>query len=423
MLMRHRAVITTIGVLACAVGTLRAADWAQFRGPGGLAVSEQKNLPVSWSAEENLVWKADLPGPGASSPVVVGHRVYVTCYTGYGLEPNQGDQQDLVRHLLCFDRRNGGNLWHKQFAALLPEHEYQGEGSYHGYSASTPASDGERLFVFFGKSGVFCFDLDGSELWHVSVGEGINGWGSGTSPVLYNNLVIVNASVECGALVALDKNTGQEVWRAEGIHSSWNTPLLVTTPAGQTELVVSIEGQILSFDPATGEALWNAEGIHRYVCPSVVAHDGIVYAIGGGHTSLAIRSGGRGDVTSTHTLWRKNDGSNVPSPIYYNGYLYWAHDGGGVVCCQDPKSGEMVYQERLVPDADRIWASPVLADGKLYYVSQNNGVYVVAVGPEYRLLSHNRFEDDDSRTNASPAVAAGQLLLRTDRRLYCIGSK
>jgi outer membrane protein assembly factor BamB len=413
-------------VWSVALGVCSAvgADWAQFRGPGGLGSSDETGLPVKWSAQENLVWRAALPGPGGSSPVTARDRVFLTCYSGYALDPaDPGKMEDLRRHVLCLDRHSGKVLWTKEFRPLLPEHQYQGEGSYHGYSSSTPATDSEHLYVFFGKSGVYCFDLDGHQLWHARVGDGINGWGSATSPLLYKDLLIVNASVESGALVALDKKTGKEVWRAGGISSSWNTPVLVAAPDGMTELVVSVHDRLLGFDPATGKELWRAEGVHRYACPSVVFHDGVVYAIGGGHTSLAVRAGGRGDVTKTHVVWRENKGSNVSSPVYHDGHVYWASESSGVVHCQDAATGRSVYEQRLVPDSGLIYASPVLADGKLYYVSQRKGTYVVAVGPEFKLLAHNVFADDASRANASPAVSNGQLLLRTDRYLYCIGQK
>lgn len=399
-----------------------ASDWTQFRGPGGLGISDEKGMPVKWSSTDNIAWKVELPGPGASSPIVVGQRVFLTCYTGYGLEPAQGDPQELRRHLLCFDRSSGKELWKKTFEPKLPEHKYQGEGSYHGYAASTPISDGERLYVFFGKSGVFCFDLDGQQLWQASVGDGTNGWGSGCSPVLFDKLLLVNASIESGSLVALDKLTGKEVWKAGGVRSAWNTPLLVDAKS-RREIVVSTESRLLSFDPHDGKPLWNADGVHRYVCPSVVAHDGVVFAIGGGHTSLAVRAGGSGDVTESHGVWRKPKGSNVGSPVYLDGHLYWATDGGGIVCCQNAATGEFVFEKRLDPGSGTIWSSPVLADGKLYFVSQSKGTFVVAAKPEYELLAHNTFADDNSRTNASPAVHNGQLLLRTDRALYCIGKK
>ena len=399
-----------------------AGEWMQFRGPGGLGVSDEKNLPVSWSSEENIVWQSDLPGPGASSPIVVQGRVYLTCYTGYGIEVGKGEQKELRRHLLCFDRQTGKPLWTKTFEPKLPEHEYQGEGAYHGYAASTPVSDGERLYVFFGKSGVFCFDLDGAEKWHAEVGEGTSGWGSGTSPVLFGKLLIINASVESGSLVALDKLTGDQVWKADGIGSAWNTPVLAG-PAERKELIVSTENRLKSFDPQSGQPWWDADGVHRYVCPSVVAAGDVVFAIGGGHTSLAVRLGGSGDVTESHGLWRQSKGSNVGSPVYHEGHLYWASDGGGLVCCQNAETGEFVFQERLEPRPGNIWSSPVLADGKLYIVSQRDGTFVVAAQPKFELLAHNKFADDDSRTNASPAVHDGHILIRPDKRLYCIGKR
>jgi hypothetical protein len=409
-------------VLVIACSPACGGDWSGFRGPDGLGISVENDLPLRWSDQENLAWKAALPGPGASSPIVAGQRVVVTCYTGYGLAPNEGKQEDLRRHVLCLDRQTGKLHWTKEFVPALPEHQYQGEGAYHGYAASTPASDGERLYVFFGKSGVYCLDLEGNELWHAKVGDGINGWGSGCSPVLFGKLLLVNASVESGAIVALDKLNGAEVWRAGGIRAAWNTPLLFRAN-NRAELVVSAEGRLLSFNPADGTPLWNADGVHRYVCPSVVAHNEVVYAIGGGHTSLAVRAGGSGDVTGTHVVWRKNKGSNVSSPVYHEGRLIWASESGGFVCAQDASSGETLYQERLNPTPGNIWSSALLADGKLYLVSQSNGTYVVSAGAKFEQLAHNRFESDTSRTNASPIVHHGQILMRTDRFLYCIGAR
>jgi outer membrane protein assembly factor BamB len=172
-----------------------------------------------------------LPGAGASCPVTHGDRVFITCYSGYGMDvKDPGDMNSLRRHLLCLDRSTGKTRWAKVFQPVLPEHKYAREGSYHGYAASTPVVADDRLYVFFGKSGVFCFDLAGQEVWHTLVGKNTSGWGSGASPIVYKDLLIVNASVESGALVALNQTTGQEVWRAPGISSAWNTPVLVTPP-------------------------------------------------------------------------------------------------------------------------------------------------------------------------------------------------
>jgi len=419
---RHRPLLVLLALLG--VCSLMGADWTAFQDPDGLGTSAENGLPVKWSSRDNIVWKTRLPGPGTSSPVTLGNRIFLTCYTGYALDAGKpGNMADLRRHVLCIARDSGKVLWTKEFEPVLPEHKYQGEGSYHGYASSTPLTDGERLYVFFGKSGVYCFDLDGKPLWDVHLGKGTNGWGSAASPVLYKDLLLVNASVESGALVALDKKTGKEVWRTPGINSAWNTPVLVPLPSGKVELVISIQDRLLGLNPDTGKEQWRANGIHRYVCPSVVAHDSIVYAIGGGHTSVAVRAGGRGDVTKTHELWRQGKGSNVSSPIYHDGHLYWASDSAGVVYCQEAATGKTVYQQRLNPPSGLIYASPVLADGKIYYVSQRKGTYVVAAKPEFALLAHNVFNDDSSRTNGSLAVSNGQLLLRSDQYLYCIGKR
>ena len=406
-----------------AVGSVHAEDWRQFRGPGGQGITDEKGLPTEWSAEKNIAWKIKLPGAGASCPVTLGRRLFVTTYSGYGLDTKEpGKMDDLRRHLLCLDRATGKTIWAKELDPVLPEHKYQGEGAYQGYAPSTPITDGKKLFVFFGKSGVFCFDLDGNQLWHTFVGKGINGWGSGASPMLYKDLLIINASVESGSMIALDKETGKEKWKAPKIGSSWGTPVVVTTPDKRQELVLSVQGRVAGFDPETGKELWSAKGHGGYVCPSVVVHDGIVYAVGGGGTSLAIKSGGRGDVTETHVLWRTNKGSNASSPIYHDGYLYWVSEGGGVIHFQEAATGKATTQ-RLMPDAGRIWASPILADGKLYFVSQFKGTYVIAAKPKFELIAHNVFADDKSRSNASIAVSDGQLFLRNDEYLYCIGKR
>jgi outer membrane protein assembly factor BamB len=403
-----------------------AADWPQFRGPDGLGVGEDRNLPVTWSSRANVAWKVDLPGAGASSPIVIGDRIFLTYYTGYGLpEGNAGGLDDLTRHLVCLDRAGGKVRWQRAVRAVQPESPFQGGYiTKHGYASSTPASDGERVYVFFGKSGVLAFDLDGKQLWQTSVGTGTHGWGSGTSPVLYKDLVIVNASVERRSLVALRKADGKEVWSARGMDASWNTPLLVQVPGGSTELVVSVRGQLLAFDPEKGEQLWSCKGINDYVCPSLVAHDGVVYAIGGrSNSALAVRAGGKGDVTDSHVVWRLQRGSNVSSPVYYNGHLYWASESRGVVYCVDAAKGKLVYEERLNPTPGLIYASPLAADGKLYYVSREKGTYVVAARPQFKLLARNVLDADAGIFNASAVPSNGQLLLRSDRRLYCIGKK
>src|SRR5262245_60855604 len=213
MSLTHR--IACLFIVALWLCPTRGADLPQIRGPGGQEISDEKGLPTEWSAEKNIAWKVKLPGAGASCPVTQGDRVFVTCYSGYGINVKEpGNMEELRRHLLCLDRATGNTKWTKEFEPTLPEHKYQGEGAYHGYAASTPIVDGDRLYVFFGKSGVYCFDLDGKEIWHATVGTKTNGWGSGTSPILYKDTLLINASVESGSIVALNKKDGKELWRS-----------------------------------------------------------------------------------------------------------------------------------------------------------------------------------------------------------------
>jgi len=411
----------TAPLTSAGVATDAARDWPQFRGPTGMGASPQIGLPVTWSASQNIIWKTELPGAGASTPIIVGDRIFVACYSGFGVPGRRGSMEDLKRHVVCLNREDGEIRWTKEVETKLPEQERIREE--HGYASSTPVSDGERVYVFFGKSGVVAFDLDGKQLWHADVGDNLHGWGSAASPVLYENLVIVNASVESESLVALDKKSGREVWRAPGIRESWNTPVFVQTPEGKTELVLAIQGKVLGFDPTSGKQLWScATDIAWYMVPSVVAADGVAYCIGGrsGVAALAVRAGGRGDVTRTHRLWIGNKGSNVSSPIYHEGHLYWMHDGLGIAYCADAKTGEIVYEERL-PRAGQFYASPLLAEGKLYCLARNGRTYVLAAKPKFEQLAVNEIGERGT-FDAGLVAADGRLYLRTNQRLYCIGA-
>jgi len=402
---------------------LRSADWLQFRGPGGAGISAEADLPLTWNNTENIAWKTPLPGFGASSPITLGDKIFLTCYSGYGLDQDEpGEIADLLHHVVCLDRATGKLLWDKRSRTALPEQEYKGFVHLHGYASGTPVTDGEAVYVFFGRSGAWAYDLDGEVLWKVSVGNGTHGWGSGTSPILAGNLVIINASVESSAVVALDKKTGEAVWRIEGIKDSWSTPALVELGNGKSELVVSMHSYVRGYDPATGKELWACAGVPDYVCPMVVAHEGVAYVSGGRKpTTLAVRAGGRGDVTGTHRLWTLNKATKVPSPLYHDGLLYWLGNKG-VACCVDAAGGELIYQERLdIPGGgDKVYSSMVMAGGKLYSVSREGETVVLAAGRELKELARNDLTDG-SVFNATPVIDGDRLLIRSDRFLYCVG--
>lgn len=409
--------------VALLVRPLSAGDWPQFRGPDGLGTSQDRGLPDSWNASTNIAWRTELPGPGRSSPITVNDRICVTSYSGYAVDSRSpGDPKELRRHLLCLDRATGKIMWDREIPARLPEFDYTGQLMQHGYASSTPVADADRVYVFFGKSGVFAFDHDGNQLWHTDVGDGTHNWGSATSPILYKNLVIVNAAVESGSLVALDRETGKRVWHAGGIRRCWGTPGIVSLGDGKHELVISAQKQLFGFDPDTGTKLWWCDGIDDYVCPSVVIRGDLIFSIGARRgAAVAVRAGGRGDVTESHRIWQQSVGSNVPSPVLHGEHLYWLSNQG-VAHCVKADSGEVVYRERL-GGAGTVYASAIAADDKLYFVTRERGTFVVAAKPEFKQLAHNQIDSDSSIFDATPAVSNGQLLLRSDKYLYCIGAK
>lgn len=402
----------------------RAEEWVQFRGPNSAGISTATGLPTTWDSSQNVVWSTKLPGPGGSSPIIVGDKIFVTSYTGYAESiENPGDMNNLVRHLICLERGSGKILWTKEFKAKMPESEYVGgNNTRHGYATSTPVSDGKSLFVFFGISGFHAFDLDGNPLWEADLGSGTDGWGSATSPILYKNTVIVNAGVESEKLVALDKATGNVVWSTGGMTKTWASPVLVDV-GGATELVLSLPEKLAGYDPETGKELWFCKGVPDfYVCPSIVAADGVVYATGGRKSAtLAVRAGGRGDVSGSHVLWTVEKGNNVTSPVLLGGYLYWLHESRGIAYCVDAKTGAVVYEGELDPKPGLLYASITAVDGKLYAPSQTGGTYVLAAKPQFEQLAVNKFADDPSRVNATIAVSNNQFILRTDQAIYCIG--
>ncbi len=420
------AFLTACLVVSVSAWNVMAEDWPRFRGPTGQGVA-MTNPPLTWNSKDNLVWRTELPGPGSSSPIVSAQRVFLTCYSGYGVDKAApGDLANLQRHALCLDRTSGKILWSQAIKAPAPDKPYQGEYiTMHGYASSTPVTDGATVFFFFGNAGVFAFTVDGRKLWEVSVGVRAHDWGAGSSPILYGDLLIVNAALESDTLLALDKRTGKTVWSARGLPSSWNTPTLVKSAEGREELVVSVSGKLRSFAPKTGEELWSCQGIKAAeLCPSIVAHDGVIYVIGHpGGQSMAVRAGGSGDVSSTHILWQGKKGSNVGSPVYLDGHLYFANDSRGQALCLKADTGEVVYEQALSSTRDRWYASPVLAAGRLYYVSRTSGTVVLAAKPQFEVLASNTLADDTSVFNGSPAMADGQVFLRSNRYAYCVAAR
>jgi hypothetical protein len=398
----------------------------RFRGNDGNGTSANVNIPTEWSPQSNLKWKAQLPGAGSSTPIVVGNRIYVTCYSGYGTDLNStGTQKSLVRHLIALDLNTGKEIWKASVENISTEDPFQGFLTEHGYATSTPTSDGENIYAFFGKSGVFAFDKQGKQLWKTSVGteSGSRHWGSSASLIGYKNLIIVNAADESQTIYGLNRKTGEVVWKAEaaGLENTFCTPLLISL-GERTELVIAVPWEIWGLDPETGKLLWYVEtDLDSNVCPSVIAKDGIVYAMGGRQGgSIAVRAGGKGDVAKSHVLWKATATSYVPSPVIHKDRLYWVNDRG-IALCVNAKTGELVYQERVgASGTGRLfYASVSLINEKLYAVSRHGGTVIYETGDKFTQIANNKHLDDTA-FNASPVVTGNHLLLRSNSHIYCI---
>lgn len=410
--------------MAAFASATHAADWPQFRGPNGSGVAPDAEPPTTWSDSKNLKWKTPLPGAGTSSPIVVGDKVFVTSWT-------DGQGARLQRQLVCVDRLTGKILWSKKVEGEAQPDRYDGYLREHGYASHTPASDGERVYVYFGRGGALAFDLEGAELWRVKLGDESNAknWGSASSPILYQDSVTINASEESHAVYALDKQTGRELWKAEGgaLAYVFGTPVMARE-SGHAELLLSMPDEIWALNPDNGKLRWYAEsGLPGNIAPSMVAGDGVAFAFGGFPRlgAVAVKLGGKGDVTQSHIVWKSHNSTYVPTPVLHEGRLYFASDAGFATCLE-PNTGQLVFKERL-PGASAtgrggkpFYASAVLANGHVYAVSRQNGVFVIEAKPEFKLVAHNQLAGDNSDFNATPAISGRQLFLRSNQNLYCI---
>ncbi len=451
------AAVTATAALMCLMSLLQSAsggDWSRFRGADGSGVSPEATPPVEFGDARNLSWKTPLPGPGASSPVIADDRVIVTCWSGYGTGAGDpGRQEDLQRNVICLDRRSGNVLWQHAEPAVLPEDTYRGMLAEHGYCSHTPVTDGERVYVFFGKTGVLALQLnDGVKLWHQQVGDGLEErrWGSASSPVLHGDLLIVAALIEGNSLIAFHKQTGEIAWKQEvpGYTGTWGTPVIVPGEGQRAELVLAVPGEVWGVNPETGKLRWFClvPGIDS-VRASVIARDGVIYAMHGrGGGCVAIRAGGKGDVTSTHLVWQNDrDRNGIGTTVAVGGRLYLISNR--VITSLDAGTGERIEQLRLrAPSADgeagaensaeefgppygrgggagQDYSSPVVGGDHLFYTARSGDLFVVHLGDRMSQVAVNRLDSGGIDYSATPAMADGQLFVRSASVLYCLSQK
>jgi outer membrane protein assembly factor BamB len=418
-----------------------AANWPQWRGPDGSGISTEKNLPAAWTPTTNIKWKAAIPGRGHSSPIVWGNRVFVTTAVEGDVVPGAkaakhmlGDKEfvhpDSIgadrKHqfkVIALNRESGKLVWEVTAWEGTP---YDNRHRKSSYAASTPATDGKMVYAFFGTEGLYAYDFNGKLAWKANLGNMANlGMGTGTSPILFENLVIVQCDEDNGEgsfIVALDKKTGKEAWRTpRKIQISWSTPLLVKT-ATRSELITSGTEHVISYDPATGKELWRHKGLESNAIPSPVANNETVYLVAGfpAKIAMAIKLGGSGDLTGTPNVpWKYAKGTAyVPSPILYGDYLYLTTDRG-ILTCIDAKTGEVKYEGGRIPIPATFTASPVAFEGKILMTSEDGDTFIVKAGPKHEVLATNSVGEP---VYASPAIADGRIFIRGEKNLYCIGS-
>ncbi len=412
-------------------------QWPQWRGPLGNGVAPRGDPPVEWSEDENIRWKIAIPGKGHSTPIIWGDRIFITTAIPYGdaLPPRHGhapgshDNMPALRRrkfvVLAVNRRDGAILWQRTLRSQRPHEGTHETGS---WASSSPVTDGEHLFAYFGSRGLSCLDMDGELLWQTDVGDmqTLHGHGEGSSPALYQDTVIINWDHQGESFVmALDKRTGKERWKvARDEVTSWSTPLVVEV-GGKPQIIIAATKRVRAYDLESGDVIWECGGLSGNVVASPVAADGFVYVANSYETRamLAIRlASAKGDITNTDAVvWtRDRHTPYVPSPLLYGGMLYYLKHYQGVLTCVNAQTGETLFGPQRLLGIQNVFSSLVGAAERVYIVSRNGTTVVIKRGAEFELLARNRLEDSFS---ASPAIVGKELYLRGERNLYCIAKE
>jgi outer membrane protein assembly factor BamB len=442
--MNRSWMLACLGALLLAGGSDAETHWPQFRGPHGLGVAEEKNLPDTWSTTRNVVWKTASPFRGWSSPVVWGDWVFVTTAVKEGKSetPAKGlylggerlRPPEEVHHWMvyCLDWKTGKVLWKKEAHRGRPQSTHHAKNS---YASETPVTDGRRVYAYFGNLGLFCYDLDGNEVWSQKwkTYKTRYGWGTAASPALHQDrLYLVNDNEEESFLVALDKDTGKQVWRVERDEkSNWSTPYVWENDR-RIEIVTAGSHKVRSYG-LDGKLLWELSGMSSITIPTPFAKGGLLY-VGSGYVLepfrpvYAIRPGASGDISlkkgedsNRYIAWSQKAAAPYnPSPVVYGAYFYVLYDRG-FFACYDARTGKEVYgRRRIGPGATAFTASPWAYDGKIFCLSEDGDTFVIQAGPKYKLLGKNRL---DEMCLATPAPVRDSLLLRTESHLYRIQKK
>ena len=410
MLTRSLMTICLLAFLALSTQQLHAENWHQWRGPQANGHSQAKDIPVKWDGE-GVLWKVAIPGVGQSSPVMWGSRLFVTSAS------TDGGQ----RHVYCLDRSNGKVLWSHQAwkGEAEPTHGMNNRAS------ATCATDGKHLIAFFGRGGIHCYDLDGQLIWSRQLSPFAGPWGTAASPIIVGNTVIQNCDADESAfIVGLDKNSGEELWKTERrAIRGWSSPVSVKVGDRQ-EVILNGHGLVTSYNPGTGDIFWSSKTSSGRGTPTVTPHKGhLITLCGLSGNMMAVRPGGSGDVTDSHVIWRtpRTGGRDLPSPIVVDDCLLIARLRPGLVSCYDVTTGSEHWTERLEGGFS---ATPIVAGGLVYAVNEAGRTFVIRPGKKLEVVASNSLQASEEEVfRASPVPFDGHLLLRSDKHLYCVGTR
>jgi outer membrane protein assembly factor BamB len=398
---------------------LFAEDWPRFRGPTGQGISQEKNLPVKWSATEGILWKTAIPGEGYSSPIVYDQKIFVTSVEDSGASCR----------LICIDFKSGNLMWNNEVFRQVPGHKEERNS----YASPTPVTDGKHVYVTFSDGSIAAVTMEGKEVWHNRDNQFHSQHGRGVSPILFENILIIPFDAshrppdidigwqdpwDKGFVLALDKNNGEEFWKVKrGLSRIAHSTPIIINYQGEPRLI-SIGGDVVQgFEPKTGKRIWTTKNSGEGVIPSPVSGEDLVFSTSGwGDPAIrAIRLGGEGEVTDTHLAWElKENVPMIPSFIYYDSYLY-SITGRGKAMCLLAKTGEIVWEQRL---GGRYSASPVYADGKIYFLSEKGVTTIIEASPVFKEIAKNDIGEQFCK--ASSAISDGKILIRAEKHLYCI---
>ena len=451
-----------LGAFLISLSTHAAASdsWAQWRGPLGTGEGPKADPPTKWSATENVKWKVKIPGRGTGSPVVWGDQIFIQTAipTGKkvanypsevpgailagqeqrperppgGGQPGQGrrggggggrDEKPTEEHqfvIMSIDRKTGKTLWQQTARQEVP---HEGHHQDHTFSSASAVTDGEQVFAYFGSRGLYAYDMKGNLQWSKDFGDmrTRNGFGEGNSPGLYKDTIVINWDHEGeDFIVALNKKTGQELWReARDEATSWSTPLIIEHD-GKAQVIVAASKNVKSYDLKTGKVVWQCSGLTGNVIPTPIYHEGMVYVTSGfrGNALLAIKLGRSGNLDETDSIvWKHGKGTPyVPTPVLYDGKLFVTSHNNPIISCFDAKTGKPLFEEERLSGPQGLYASLVAAKDKVYVVGRNGTTVVLKNAPKFEVLATNELGE---KVDTSPALVGKDLLIRGHEHLYC----